>query len=582
MTASPAFHFNTLPLPTRQRLADILAGRGPCPLLMAQRVSHLQRTGTGLGGVVAGLAVVAGLLGTRGGELGAEAPLYDGWRLLGYGAGLVLLAGGALALAREIRAHRHRHACAAPDGTYVFPGRILDIRDGWITSRDLAALTRLAITDHSTNGLHTHTSFDFRFGEAFGAPWVQLRFGQRRDAAAALALWEAGREAFLTRVKTGKPTDDLDPFAGVPQGLGGLDIPIGPWVPEPMSPLLRPVAWRGLRLNLALMGMAATCGLLAWGIDSLTADAQAFREARRQDAPAGYRRYAERGLLHTAEVRSRYLPAALLREALASSQVQPLRAFLREFPAFQGAGKARLALDTLFDRAQARWLESGKDAEPKAVACLKALIQIMRQSEPEAVRVVFGRPEAKALEAMDQTLGAVRTTPTQHLLAALDRNAKRPVEALAPHFTPEACAQREDELVRQLQAGFTKVFQADLLMLKKGEAGQGPCLRIDYRIDPTDSRFSRSGSGVRYMGIRLTFDVRVELPGQAQALRFPLVVEPMDVFKVAYTRTTPARTPWSILKVPTGGEVYGAMASRALEQVREKLQQVFLGTTKTP
>ena len=206
----------------------------------------------------------------------------------------------------------------------------------------------------------------------------------------------------------------------------------------------------------------------------------------------------------------------------------------------------------------------------------------MRQPEHSAIRVVFSRPDAHALDAMDQQLGAVVTTPAAHLLAAVDPDTKRPVEALAPCFTPEACAQREDELVRRLQEGFGKVFQSDLLVLEKGEANQEPCLRIDYRIDPTDTRFSRSSTGVQYVGIRFSFDVRIGLPGQPEALRFPLVVEPADTFKVAYTRKAPAGTLSPFQEVPTGGEVYDAMASRALEQVAEKVRQVFLGVAQTP
>lgn len=583
---SPTIHFNTLPLSARQHLTEALAERGPCPALMAKRVSHLQQTGTGLGGVVAGLGMLVGLLATSAGELSPEGHLYDGWRLLGYGMGFALLAGGALALVREIRAHRARHGCAAPDGTYVFPGRILDLRDGWITSQDLAALIRLEITNHSTNGLHTHTSFDFRFGEELGDPRVKLHYGKQWEAAEALQRWEAGRKAFLARVAGGESVGDLDPLAGVDLGSGMEPKPAarleGPRVPDPMPPLFRPLARRGLRLNLALAGGAVACGLLVWGVDSAVGDARVFRALRYQDQASAYRLYAERGLLHRGEVRNRLLPAALLREALNSGKVQPLRAFLREFPTYPDVPQARQALNVLFDQAQARWQAQTEGIPPKAWVCLVALLQVMRQPEHEAIRVVFARPEAKALETLDQTLGAVRTTPAEHMFATLNRDTPAPVEALALHFTPEACAQRENELVGQLQAGFAKVFQGDLLVLEKGEPGHGPCLRIDYRIDPTETRFSGSGGRVQYVGIRFTFEVRIDLPGQPEAYRFPLVVEPTDQFNVAYTRKAPAGTPTSFLKIPTGGEVYDAMATRALEQVGEKVRQVFLSAGEAP
>lgn len=169
---------------------------------------------------------------------------------------------------------------------------------------------------------------------------------------------------------------------------------------------------------------------------------------------------------------------------------------------------------------------------------------------------------------------AVQATRAQTLLAALDTRSKPPVEALAPHFTPEVCAELETELLRHFQEGFSKVFQGDLLALERGEAGAGPALRVACRIESTDTVYARSIRSVQYPGLRFRFDLTVDLPSQPEALQFPIAVDSPDNFDIAYTRkaassATPATEP------PTGAAIYRAMASRTLEQVGEAVRKAL-------
>lgn len=581
MKPSAPLHFNALPLATRQSLTESLAQRGPCPALLVNRANHFQNLGHGLTGVVAGLGTLVGLLAPGAGELSPDGFLYHPGRLLGYGLGVGMLAWGALGFLRELNAHRQRQACAAPDGIYVFPGRILEVEDGWIRSRDLAGLTGLKVTDHRTNGLHTHTSFVFEFGPNLDDPRVKLRFGKRWEAAEALQAWEVGRLAYLTRLEAGMEVDDLDPLAGVDLGQGSEPRAVrpleGPSVPEPMPPLLRPTRRRGLRLNLALAGAALLAGLLIWGGDSALGDLRAFQQVRQQDQSAAYRLYADQGLLHRGEVATRLLPAALLREALASGKVQPLRAFIREFPTFAGTAQARQALDATFDQAQSRWLQAAT-VDPQAKAGLLALFQAMRQPGHDPIPVRFTRPETKVLEAMDQALGGELVSPAGQALAILDRSTKAPLEAVAPHFKPDAWARHEEALVRAFAGAFEQVLGADLISLERREASPSlPCLRIDIRIEPTDRRFEGSHGRLTYVGLRFTFEVRLDLPGQPEALHLPLKVEPGETFHVAYSRKTQGGAVSTFQGQPTGSEVYGAMTREAIEAAGKAFGKGLMG-----
>jgi hypothetical protein len=105
-----------------------------------------------------------------------------------------------------------------------------------------------------------------------------------------------------------------------------------------------------------------------------------------------------------------------------------------------------------------------------------------------------------------------------------------------------------------------------------------PTLEVQYKVGWAGDIYSEEKGDRQFVGIVVNFDVSMRIPDQADAFDFSLEVTPPEHFTVEYSspfggayggRSLPG------LGAPSEGQVYDVMASRAFDQLTEKLRVVF-------
>ncbi len=299
------------------------------------------------------------------------------------------------------------------------------------------------------------------------------------------------------------------------------------------------------------------------------------------------------------------LPVMSLREAIATDDVGAYTYVIHQYPGTPQALEATRRRHARYETARASG-NGGREAE--ATAFLAALFGYLEAQEGPDVLVRFRTPDSEMLSAFDD---AVRS-----------RNDE-PIERIAPSFSYRLNAQREMLVFDRLVSAFARIAPNDVLALAHGRPLQpalgevalaaqlmelpeeertdeearlraaadddsgAPEIRVLYDVLPTFGVFDlvetsdpladllggsigrRPAAPRHFAGFVVHFDVEMRVPGEPTRRRFELDVEPPASFLVDGGEES-----------PTVGTIYELMATRAFDQLGERLVAAFFAPSE--
>lgn len=559
--ASRKVHFNALPTSLRQRLVEVLAGRGsPTPIASFTEGTTSRAVGSGLLAVL-GLAGLVALLAADFGSIYAfRQPLEF---MLGYALAFFVTVYGVIACARSIRRGR---ALPFVPGRYILPLDVVIARDAEIEWIPTGSIRDVKTVHHHRNGVYTGTAFDLVFvdqrRESFwlngkeeharilGA--IQAGLGRVRDAVARTDLATIrALDAFID-VRGSKELDDpgaLERFRMQNERDGSAPIA------GTIAPLFQ-------RAALIALGVAVVLGPPSWFLRNLASDANAFA---RLPIASSYmvQGYIDAGGRNAERARAEHLPAAVFREATAARSAASLRAFIARFPTAPQVRDARTALHALYDEAFAAFVAAAP-ADPTLHGFMRTLLRFLETSATPTVKVRFFPPSAEALATAD---------------AELERRGRREsgheVMPIAPYFGSAQTAELERGVTSRLDTGFARIFSADVFALEHAgqilDAAADPshaALDVRYVVRPSGALYSSDGDGRAFVGIHIDFDVTMRSPGTTTTYPFALAVEPPETFSVSFDQGSRA----------SESNIYATMTERAFDQLASALSAKFFAS----
>jgi hypothetical protein len=296
------------------------------------------------------------------------------------------------------------------------------------------------------------------------------------------------------------------------------------------------------------------------------------------------------------------LPAMSLAEAVRTDDVGAYTYVIHQYPGTPQALEATTRRHARYESARASATGGG---EPAAAAFLASLFAYLEAHEGPDVFVRFRTPDSEMLAAFDDAVRAQNDVP---------------VERIAPSFSYRLNLQRETLVFDRLIAAFQHIAPSDVLALARGRGlpaalgevelaetllelpeeqraaeearlraaadddSGAPEIRVLYDVLPTFAVFDlverrdpfpdvfgdrRAPSPPRHFaGFVVHFDVELRVPGEPTRRHFELDVEPPPSFSVDGGE-----------EAPTASTIYELMATRAFDQLGERLVSGFFAPT---
>lgn len=461
------------------------------------------------------------------------------WMLAaGFGEGLLpagaaamlvaLLAAAVFAWLKAFDWHR-RGAVRLPPAAYVFPGNVVDTRDGRFVVHPLDGLKQLSCVDVQNAGRHLYTRLDLTRDDGRS---VQLAVGPRELAQRCAAALQQRHQQLATARRAGATAvvAAMDPFAA----LRGADAGGG----ASASSLLRRLKRSALAWAL---GLALPLGMAAWGLRNLASDQVFFDRARAAGTEAALLDYVAKGWRHVEPARAA-LPRAALGDARKAGSVTALRGVLRRYPEAGLQAEVQREVHAVFEQAFERFKAMATRSDRGVEPFVRELLARLETSGDSGVDVHFVRPGTEGLAAVDRR--------------------KTGLAPVAAHFGSQGADAREQRMVAELAKGFRLVFPQDVLALTRATGAQRPQLRVSYDIAPSGMTYRSELTGHSFVGVVVKFDVAFTIPGSSAVWRSRLQVLPPDRFSVNG-------------RFPSDGQVYGEMADRAFDRLSGELHRVF-------
>jgi hypothetical protein len=612
VAAARIIDFNKLPKAVRERLIGCIAGNySPRPVL-AERFSQAGTVGWILLMLLCG-AILLGLV-----SYGFATPYSDGSvqspaLLLVYVGAIFLGVYSVLAILR--RAKLKALLPFAP-GRYLFPMDFVDARQRTLRILPLGSLIDLQAVHHHTNGVYSYTQFSLTFE---GGGVETFTMANKGMAEAALQNLRGQRAAIGEAVqnRTIEVIQALDPFfevrindawdnpppeRGFEQGPSAGEVPV--WLQKAALVALAP---------------ALVLAPLVWFVRNRLSDDAMFENAKAQNTESAFELYLYHGERHAEDVRQNYLWKAALTDANKEGTSAALRAFVKKYPdspasnevrtdklprlAFKEAdekgtvsairefqkefpgsvvdAEAKKAIHDLFVATLAAFKPQASTTDPKMLPFVERLLVYLEAKESPDVKVSFRIIKSPSLAAADKLLAT--RTPGLPNVPGIGGGS---VAAASSHFSEERSVTREAAIVTVLQQAFGTIFPSDVLNLEqgdrrtdatpKGQAVTQPTIDIDYEVGWSGSTYSSETSGREFVGIKIDFQAAMRMPGEPEkeALKFKLAVEPPEHFTVNYSSPFIDRS-YLEKAGPTDTTVYEVMASRAFDQLSQKLRSVF-------
>ena len=547
MAETRTVEFNSLPKNVRERFAALTIGTAtPAPALA-------ERTSTGT--KIVGLSFLAALLGlfaaavVGGGfadwynEFAIQGPLYV---LLGYLPMFFLFFLVVLVIV-------HRRIMGSPypfqPGRYLFPTDFVDARTGTLRIIPTRSLKDFKGTHMHTNNSYTHTQLNFVFEDATEQFVVR---GQEAAQAATNAFWDSQKAlSAAAQAQDWDAVAKLDPFAEcrrTGKWEGGTAHDGGPRVKEAAP-------WYRRRYVIAAVAAVVLCPLIALA-RNYASDEKMFAMAKQFDTESSWGQYIDHGWRHISEAKLAQ-PIAAFREAKKDATVSKMRRVLKTYPGSSVDADARAALHGLYMKTFADFQARASTADARMLPFMRRLIDYLEKNDTSTVQVAFSPPSTGTLAQADA-----------FFQREYSRGGKT-VEPISKHFEPKSSGPRESSIVSRLNSAFAAIFPTDVLTLQQAAAGatpsgKDPSILIAYVVGPSGKAYVSDDEQRVFVGIDVSFGMRMRIPSDANPFDFNLKVSPPERFRY---------------RVERGGSqaeaAYNAMAERAFDEFTQKLQAVF-------
>jgi hypothetical protein len=434
-------------------------------------------------------------------------------------------------------------------GRYLFATEFVDARNGTFRIIPTRILSDLKGTHMHTNGVYTHTQLDFTFQGA--KEQFSIR-GQDAAQAAINAFWDSQRAlAAAAEAQDWQTVENLDPFfecrrLGVWEAGATPGADAGPRVKE-IPPLFR---WR---IAIAAGATIALAPWIAMGRNYVS-DEMLFSDAKTFDTESSYGQYLDNGWRHMDEARLAQ-PIAAFREAKKEATVSKMRRILKTYPGSSVESDARAALHGLYVKTLTDFQSKASTADPRMLPFMKRLLDYLEKNDTATVRVVFSPPSTGSLAKADANF--------ERAYSATGRT----VEPISPYFTPTNSAPREREIVSRLHTAFASIFPTDVLKFEGDKAAtpaREPSISIAYAVGPSGRAYSSDDRQRMFVGIDITFAMRMSIPNDSNLFDLGLKVSPPERFNYRYKQGD-----------NQAEAAYNAMAERAFDEFTSKLQAVF-------
>jgi hypothetical protein len=548
--------FNKLPKETRERFSAATRDEGSPSAIVSTQL------GMGMAALGWGSLLVAAL-GTLGvaaaGGFGRVSSIQSpAWAGL-YVAAIFVAVYSVLAMVRRWRLLK---SLPFAPGRYLFPMDFVDATSNTLRIVPVAGLIDFRGVHHHTNGVYTHTELTFSFEDGSREAFTvkgrdNAEYIMQRLRSAQLEVRQAVEERSVERLWM------LDVFCEA--RLDGWEVDPKPFAEGAIEgPTAAPLGALLRRAALVAVGVSLI-GVPTWYLRNRSSDDAAY--ARMQRAPRVYEveRYIELGGRHAAEAKAELLPKAALQEAKQQGSVTALRGVVERFGDHAVAKEANEQIDALFAKTVDDFHRQAAD-DPEMKQFMDRLFKHLHDAGRPTVTVRFGKPSATALEKADELLDAEVTGG---------------VVPISGHFDEGSSAPREAAIVRYLQDAFAAIFPADILQLEHGtrltqaatDKREAPTIEIHYDVSPSGDTYTSEQSGKNFVGIRVRFDVALELPGEGEEFSFMLTVEPPERFQVSSSPLD--RYGVGSYQGDSAGRVYHAMATNAFGQLANRMREVF-------
>jgi hypothetical protein len=547
MSDSRTVEFNALPKSVRERFIALTIGTAtPAPALA-------ERTATGT--KIVGLSILAALLGLL--ALGvAGADFADWYRDFAIQGPLYVVFGYLplfflFFLVVLVIVHRRMMGSPYPfqPGRYLFPTDFVDARTGTLRIIPTRSLKDFKGTHMHTNNSYTHTQLNFVFE---GATEQFIIRGQEAAQAATNAFWDSQKAlSAAAQAQDWDAIAKLDPFAEcrrTGKWEGGTANDGGPRIKEAAP-------WYRRRYVIAALAAVVLCPLIALA-RNYASDEKMFAMAKQFDTESSWGQYIDHGWRHIPEAKLAQ-PIAAFREAKKDATVSKMRRVLKTYPGSSVEADARAALHELYMKTFADFQQRASTADARMLPFMRRLIDYLEKNDTATVHVAFSPPSTGTLAQAD---------------AFFQREYSRGgkiVEPISKHFEPKSSGPRESSIVSRLNSAFGSIFPTDVLTLQQAAAGATPSgkepqILIAYVVGPSGKAYVSDDEQRVFVGIDVSFGMRMRIPSDASPFDFNLKVSPPERFRY---------------RVERGGSqaeaAYNAMAERAFDEFTQKLQAVF-------
>ena len=478
---------------------------------------------------------------------------WQGWGFLtGYclGAGVV---GHAVFSIRKRR--RLSKLLGFTPGRYWLSFCIVDARGAELKVYDLTQVTKVDVIVHTTNGAYKKTAFTFRFE---GVQSVNFDVSNKSVANSLVERWNQLQSATKSAAQRSDLVllEGLDPFWSIRSNEWEVPIREGWEAPAPrLKTLVTTYA------GVVTVAIAAIAAVPVWIGRNVASDNGMYREARRLHTEAAYISYLNKGWLHVDDMRDA-LPRVAFEEQKKHASVTGLRGVLKRYPNSGLDNDVAVEIHVLYQASLLRFAASATTADPSLLPLVSAMLDYLEATGNPIVELHFSRPSTSELGELDARIAA--------------KGGAYQGRSLAPasmHFTEANAAGRESRIVSEIQRGYGAIFPNDVLSIRPVQATSSsrPRIEVKYEIVPSGAVYIPEKDRTKsFVGLEFRFAAAMSVPNRNDHWRFGLDIQPPKHFVVDYQRT---RNEPDV--GPANSVVYAVMASRAFDELKQKLRAAF-------
>jgi len=443
-------------------------------------------------------------------------------------------------------------------GRYWLSFCIVDARGADLKVYDLIQLTNVDVVVHTTSGTYKKTVFTLRFE---GVRSVNFDVSNKAVANSLVERWDQLKSATKSAAQRSDLVllESLDPFWSIRNNEWKVPVREGAEARAPrVKTLVTPYA------GLVTVAIAAIVAVPIWIGRNVASDNAMYREARRLHTEAAYTIYLDKGWLHVDDMRDA-LPRVAFEEQKKHASVTGLRGVLKRYPNAGLDNDVAIEIHALYQASLLRFAASATTADPSLLPLVSAMLNYLEATGNPIVELHFSRPSTIELSELDARMaakgGAYRG---------------RSVAPASMHFTEANAAGRESRIVSEIRRGFGAIFPNDVLSIQPVQATSGsrPQIEVKYEIVPSGAVYIPEKDRTKsFVGLEFRFAVTMSVPNRKDHWRFGLDVQPPKHFIVDYQRT---RNEPDV--GPADSLVYAVMASRAFDELQQKLRAAFFRT----